>query len=129
MCSDNLASMITTQPALLEDLRKLDLEIVSHEDGAMLFAFMVEPTIIEKIKAVQMDNNRLRNLHNEVKKGRAPYFSFVDDVLRLKDRLCVLHSAKIKQQILEQAHSSKFVVHPGAPKCTMTCEKYFGSQA
>ena len=53
----NLAYIITTQPTLLEDLKKLDMEIVSHKEDAMLFLFTVEPTIIKKIKAVQMDDN------------------------------------------------------------------------
>ena len=77
----NLAYMITTQPTLLEDLKKLDIEIVSHNEDAMLFTLTVEPTIIEKIKVAQMDDNRLRKLRDEVEKGRAIYFPFVDGVL------------------------------------------------
>ena len=114
--SGNLAYMITTQPTLLEDLRKLDVEIVSHNEDAMLFALTVEPTIIETIKAAQMDDNHLRKLRDKVEEGRATDFSFVEGVLRLKDRLCVPHSTEIKQQILEQAHSSKFAIHPGCTK-------------
>ena len=72
----NLTYMITTQPTLLEDLKKLDIEIVSHNEDAMLFTFTVEPTIIEKIKAAQMDDNCLRKLHDEMEKGRATFFSY-----------------------------------------------------
>ncbi|XP_057487534.1 uncharacterized protein LOC130773607 [Actinidia eriantha] len=70
--------MITVQPTLLEDLRKLDVEIVSHKEDAMLFALTVEPTIIETIKAAQMDDNPLRKLHDEVEQGKAKDFSFID---------------------------------------------------
>ncbi|XP_057465182.1 uncharacterized protein LOC130754911 [Actinidia eriantha] len=48
---NNLVYMIITQLILLEDLRKLDVEIVSHTEDAMLFTLTVEPTIIETIKA------------------------------------------------------------------------------
>ncbi|XP_057490932.1 uncharacterized protein LOC130776695 [Actinidia eriantha] len=89
---------------------------MSHNEDAMLFTLMVEPTIIETVKVAQMDDNCLRKLHDEVKQGKARDFSFVDGVLRLKDRLCVPRSTKIKQQILEQAHSSKFAIHPGCTK-------------
>ena len=34
---ENLAYMITTQPTLLEDLRKLNIKIMSHNEDAMLF--------------------------------------------------------------------------------------------
>ena len=51
-----------------------------------------------------------------MEKGRVTYFSFVDGILRMKEKLCVPCLTEIKQQILEQAHSSKFVVHPGCTK-------------
>ena len=73
---------------------------MSDNEDAMLFALTIKPTIIKKIKATQINDNRLRKLYEEVEKGRATNFSFVDGVSRLKDRLRVPHSAEIKQQIL-----------------------------
>ena len=45
-----------------------------------------------------MDDNRLRKICDEVEQGKTRDFSFIDGVLKLKDRLCIPRSVEIKQQ-------------------------------
>uniref|UniRef100_A0A2N9EF72 Integrase catalytic domain-containing protein n=1 Tax=Fagus sylvatica TaxID=28930 RepID=A0A2N9EF72_FAGSY len=62
----NLAAMLTTQRRILEDLRKLRIEVRLHEPGAQLANLRVQPTLVERIKVAQASLRRrsLSEAHN-----------------------------------------------------------------
>ena len=47
----NLAALITTQRYLLEDMRKLELEVVTRQVATRLANIRLQPTLVERIKA------------------------------------------------------------------------------
>jgi hypothetical protein len=56
----NLAAMLTTQRRILEDLRRLRIEVRLHEPGAQLANLRVQPTLVERIKVAQAGDPQLR---------------------------------------------------------------------
>ena len=51
--------MITTQMELLRDLEIMGIDICMHGHNATLNALMIQPTLIDKIKAAQEDDPQL----------------------------------------------------------------------
>ena len=51
-----------------------------------------------------------------------------DGVLRYQGRLCVPYVDGLRNWILEEAHGSRYSIHPGLTKCTTTLGKYFGGK-
>lgn len=47
---ENLVMLITTQPPLLTEMRRLKIEVVTSETTIKLIVFMVQPTLLERIK-------------------------------------------------------------------------------
>ena len=52
----NLAALLTTQKHILEDLRKIRMEVQFHEAEAHLANLRVQPTLIERIKIAQSND-------------------------------------------------------------------------
>ncbi|RVW53997.1 Transposon Tf2-12 polyprotein [Vitis vinifera] len=53
----------------------------------------------------------------EVKRGSKPDFVLSnDEILRFGTRLCVPNDEDLKRELLEEAHCSKFAIHPGRTK-------------
>ena len=53
----------------------------------------------------------------EVKRGSKPNFVLLDDgILRFETRLCVPYDGDLRRELLEEAHCSKFAIHPGGTK-------------
>ena len=52
----NLAALLTTQKHILEDLRKMRIEVRFHEAEAHLANHRVQPTLIERIKIAQSND-------------------------------------------------------------------------
>ena len=60
---------------------------------------------------------QLMQLMEEVKRGSKPDFVLSDDgILRFGTRLCVLNDGDLRKELLEEAHCSKFAIHPGGTK-------------
>ncbi|KAA3477181.1 Retrotransposon protein [Gossypium australe] len=48
-----------------------------------------------------------------------------DDCLRLKDRICVSRNPELIQMILNEAHHSRLVVHPGSTKMYNDLKQFY----
>ena len=60
-------------------------------------------------------------LKEERKKGKKAEFQIRDDDMIVKgQRMCVLEYGKLKRDIMEEAHSSAYAMHPGSTKMYKT---------
>lgn len=75
----NLASLITLERHVLEDLRKLEVEVCMHESGALVASLRAQPTLIERIKAAQRDDPKLQKIRKDVDGGKEIDFCVHDD--------------------------------------------------
>ena len=48
-----------------------------------------------------------------------------DGTLVMGNRLCVLNNSELKKQILEEAHSSAYAMHPGSTKMYRTLREHY----
>ena len=65
-------------------------------------------------------------LKEEVREGKNTEFQIsFDGILHFKGRLCVLKDLELREQILSEAHTTPFSVHPGATKMYKDLKEHF----
>eukprot|EP00261_Vitis_vinifera_P016511 XP_010645575.2 PREDICTED: uncharacterized protein LOC104877887 [Vitis vinifera] len=113
----SLATIRGCQRQLLEDLRSLQVHIRVLDSRALVVNFRVQPVLVERIKTLQKNDMQLVQLMEEVKRGSKPDFVLADDgILRFGTRICVPNDRDLRKELLEEAHCSKFAIHPGETK-------------
>jgi hypothetical protein len=77
----------------------------------------VESTIKDQIVSAQRNNSGIAHIKEKVRTGQQTDFSIDDtDVLWFKNRPVVPKVPKLRQLILDEAHSTRFSIHPGSNK-------------
>ena len=101
----------------MEDLRSLQVHIRVLDSGALVANFRVQPNLVGRIKTLKKNDMQLVQLIEEVKRGSKSDFVLSDDrILRFGTRLFVLTDGDLKRELLEEAHCSKFAIHPVGTK-------------
>ena len=54
-----------------------------------------------------------------------PDFRMSDGVLYFRDRLCVQKVEDLKEEIMDEAHNSKYLIHPGSTKMYQNLKNRF----
>ena len=71
-------------------------------------------SLLEQIRAQQFDDGDLCKIRDKVKKGEAKSAILDSEgVLRIKGRICVPSTSDLTRLIMEEAHSSRYPIHPG----------------
>ena len=66
------------------------------------------------------------SMRRKVEEGEQSDFSIRDDgALVIGSRLCVPATEELKRQILEEAHSSAYAMHPGSTKMYRALKEYY----
>ena len=92
----SLAVLLTRQPRLLRDLKKMQIDIRLNDSSSILSQLNQEEA--------QREDPQLNKIREKVLKGELQEFNIKDDMLRFEHRLCVLEIAKIKEKIMKEAH-------------------------
>ncbi|XP_077235487.1 uncharacterized protein LOC143877356 isoform X2 [Tasmannia lanceolata] len=110
-----LACLLMEEWKLLEQFRDLTLDICKVGEKSVLANFRVQSDFLESIKAAQADDAELIKLKKEV--DSRPDFSIgADGFLYFKDRICVPAKEDLRRSILDEAHKSRYTIHPGSTK-------------
>ena len=77
----------------------------------------VTSIFLEKIKEAQIKDPTVQKWVEKVKKGETPDFNLSPEgILRFRNRIVVPDDENLKREILEEAHRSKYTIHPGSNK-------------
>ena len=107
---------------LQEDIQRLALEIFTGQMSTLT----LQPNIFEEIKEAQELDPTLKKLKEDVIEGRNTEFSLSSDgILKLKERLCIPKDLKMREQIMSEAHSTPYSIHPGTTKMYKDLKDYF----
>jgi hypothetical protein len=99
----------------------MDYELKVHyypgkADGRMKNITLI-PTIKEDVIATQRTDVGMDHIRRRLELGEAQCFQQdADGVLWLKDRLVVPKDLEIHRKIMEEAHCSRYSIHPGTNK-------------
>jgi hypothetical protein len=84
------------------------------------------PTIKEDIIAAQRTDIGMGHLRQRMELGEAQCFQQdADGVLWFKDRLVVLKDFELRRKIMDEAHCSRYYIHPGTNKMYQDLKKNF----
>jgi hypothetical protein len=117
--SRKYCNYVTIEPcneALREEMRKLDLELVEH---GIFFAVSIESPLHERIAKAPLIDEELQKIKQKLEERDPKYDCFRRDdkgVVWFGQRLVIPQDQDFKKEILDEAHLSKFTIHPGSTK-------------
>jgi len=99
---------------LCQELENLGMEMISHGSLANL---KVDSNLEAQIIAAQKEDKGMKYLKEKIA-NRAPTDFKVHDagVIWFKDRLVVPKVPELRQQILDESHTTRYYIHPGSNK-------------
>jgi hypothetical protein len=101
-------------PEFCKEFEKLNLGWVSN---TKVIAMEVDSTLEQDIQKGQLEDAKIQEIKEQIKKDKAPGFS-VDDqgALWYKKCLCVPKVKEIREFLLREAHDSNYSIYPGSTK-------------
>jgi hypothetical protein len=106
-------SCINTQ---CDELSKMRIEVVP---SGTLDYISIEPTLLDQIIMAQLGDKGVQIINEMLNQKVEKYKCFCQDskgTLWFKDRLVVHKNGDLRKKILDEAHLSKFSMHPGSTK-------------
>ena len=120
------ACLQTVYLPLLIELRSLGVQLQVADTGTLLASFYVRPLLVDQIKEGQKQVSEMIKLRAEIEGGRKPEFQIRDDgVIVRGSRMCVPEIGELKREIMEEAHSSAYAMHPGSTKMYHTLREHY----
>jgi hypothetical protein len=107
------------------EMRKLNLEIICQ---GSLNHLSVEAMLKDNIVLAQQRDKGIRIIKQKLAQGEGKYKCFRIDhkgVLWFNERIVVPKDHKLRKQILDEAHLSKFSMHPGSTKMYQDLKQNF----
>jgi ribonuclease HI len=100
------------KPALHEELEKLRIEIVDRgQANELRVAYDLE----DRIRKAQRSCAEIKALRELMKEGKVEdYHLDGQGIVWLKDRICVPQDKELLEQIMREAHDSRYSIHPGS---------------
>jgi hypothetical protein len=118
-------SIDTINDTLCSQMRKLNLEIIPQGSLNLL---SIESTLQDRIIMSQLHDEDIKIIKSKLSKGEARYKCFHTDhqgVLCFNNRIVVPKDHQLRKQFLDEAHLSKFSIHPGCTKMYQDLRQYF----
>ena len=110
--------------SVLYQFEELGVEVQPLRQGVMLASMIAsEPTFIQKIKDSQLQDPDLAKIVGHI--SERPDFRVVDGVLYFRDRLCVPNLEDLKNEIMTEAHNTRYSMHPGSTKMYQNLKNRF----
>ena len=124
--SSSISMMKMVQRPLLDELMKLEIEIVPMGTVERLSAMSLQPALLERIKQNQLSDQYLNRVKDEVESKKSKEFEVsTDGVITFQGRLCVPKIGDLQEEILTEAHRTPYSVHPGATKMYKDLKKHY----
>ncbi|WVZ97163.1 hypothetical protein U9M48_042718 [Paspalum notatum var. saurae] len=112
--SSNMALGFQMPYELCEEFKSLSLGFLHHTTAVV---FEAEPTLEQEIREHQKHDEKVQEIHELLKIGKAPHFKEDEQgTLWYKNRICVPNVDSIRKFILSEAHDTAYSIHPGSTK-------------
>ena len=122
----SLSHMRSGYLPLLVDLTALGVILEVEDSGALLATFHVRPLLVDQILVGQSQDPQMIKLKEEIEKRKKTEFQIRDDGIIVKgQRMCVPKYGELKRDIMEEAHSSTYAMHPGSTKMYRTLKEHY----
>ena len=124
--SGSVSQLIVEYLPMLIEMRSMGIKLEATDSGALLAAFHVRPVLVDRVRQSQAQDLYLMKIKAKIVAGQQSTFSIKDDgTLILGRRLCVPEVEDLKREIMEEAHSSTYAMHPGSTKMYRTLRDHY----
>jgi hypothetical protein len=104
-------------------MEKLNLGMI--QQGA-LSHLKLESVLLQRIMDAQWDNEGMKHIREKIRAGKAKCFKEDDQgVVWFNNRIVVPKNEELRQQILEEAHLSRYSIHPGSTKMYQDLKQHY----
>jgi hypothetical protein len=95
--------------------------------GMSLATLTIQPMLTDRIKVAQEKDPELKELREKASQGKAHGFNVASNgLLRTNDsRMVLSKDDKLRTEILEKAHKTQYIVHPGSTKMYQDLKKIY----
>ena len=118
-------SATVVRATLCQEMEKLNLAIVSE---GTLANITLTPTLRDQIVPAQRNNAGMENIRQRLMENDPKAACFHQDsegVLWFNDRLVVPKDLELRKQIFDEAHISRYSIHPGSTKMYQDPKQHF----
>ena len=125
-----VASVMVQEWLMLETASEFNLIPSRNEEGIFLGCVTVQPTLISRIIRAQSQDEFCHTKFNEittdpVSDGSSEWTVGSNGEVRFRSRLCVPDNDDLKREVLDEAHRSRYTVHPGSTKMYKDLKRQF----
>jgi hypothetical protein len=107
-------TLTTSDITLCQEMEKLNLGMIQHGTSNHL---KLESVLLQRIIDDQRNDEGMKHIHEKIAAGKANCFRRDDQgVVWFNNRIVVPKNEEIHQQILDEAHLSRYSIHPGSTK-------------
>jgi hypothetical protein len=104
----------TSDITLCQEMEKLNLGMIQH---GTLNQLKLESVPLQKIIDAQRSDKGMRHIHEKIKADKANCFRKDEQgIVWCNNRIVVPKDDDVRQQILDEAHLSRYSIHPGSTK-------------
>jgi hypothetical protein len=112
--SSHCLTMRTSDITLCQEMEKLNLGMIQHGTSNHL---KLESVILQRIIDAQKNDEGMKHLCEKIRAGKANCFREDDQgVIWFNNRIVVPKNEGVRQQILDEAHLSRYSIHPRSTK-------------
>jgi hypothetical protein len=108
------------------ELKKMGLRLSVGPKESLLAQLKIRSVLRDKVLVAQQEDGKVREIKERVNKGIETSFQMISDGLIAMGRRIYLPEDKIlKDEILREAHESRFATHPGSTKMYRDLKEYY----
>ncbi|XP_075499247.1 uncharacterized protein LOC142537633 [Primulina tabacum] len=120
------ASKMGLEAVLMQHGKRSEIAIVEQGTIARLSALVIRPTLTDRIRREQPNDNQLMKLQSKAdEKGNLEFTLNTNDLLTFRSRICVPSGDDIRRDVLTEAHTAPYSIHPGSTKILTKSAHFF----
>jgi hypothetical protein len=113
----------TSDTTLCQEMEMLNLGIVQQ---GTLTKLKLELVLLQRIIDAQSIDKGMKYIHEKMEAGKANCFRKDNQgIIWFKDRIVVPKDAEVHQQILDEAHLSRYSIHPKSTKMYQDLKQHY----
>ncbi|WVZ80655.1 hypothetical protein U9M48_028113 [Paspalum notatum var. saurae] len=119
-------NVIEARPTVRVICCEMDEIEMLTEQHAKLYSLIIEPTIKDQITEAQKKDKGMAHIRDGINEKKKYCFKLDEEgVLWFKNRLVVPKDMELRMKILDGAHTSMFIMHPGSNKMYQDLKQKF----
>jgi hypothetical protein len=113
----------TPDTTLCQEMEKLNLGMIQH---GTLTQLKLESVLLQRIIDAQISDKGMKHIHEKIEADKAKYFRKDDQgIIWFTDRIVVPKDAQVRQQILDEAHLSRYSIYHGSTKMYQDLKQHY----